>query len=161
MNNFYLKYLDRDKIRHSGNLYWSHQKRQNTFALYTFEFFFPSAAWWTSIQRIHFCKFTSQPCGHSSDKASFGCFCLSSIWIKWRIFTLRFCMWNDLGLLHCTISGVLQNIHPCCIGLTAHANFAKENVAEPQPEESRPLVHWSALIAAGNCTNVPPFVQWW
>ena len=39
---------------------------------------------------------------------------------------------------------------------TAHANFDKrECVVEQQPEESRPLLHWFALIAAGNCTNVP------
>ena len=107
LNNFYLNYLDRDKIRHSANLYWSHQKRQNTFALYTFEFFFPSAAWRTSI---HFCKFTSQPCGHSSDKASIGCFCLSNehhlnqmknLYNEDTVYyTLRFCLWNDVGLLH-------------------------------------------------------------
>ena len=41
LNDFYLNYLDRDKIRHLANLYWSHQNRQNTCALYIFEFFFP------------------------------------------------------------------------------------------------------------------------
>ena len=121
LNDFYLNYLDRDKIRHSANLYWSHQKRQNTFALYIlFEFFFSQCCVTDKHPKDPFLQI------HFSAVRPF-------IWQSkyWLLLSEQHlnqmknlynedahwglcCMWNDLGLLHCTIPGVLQNIHSRC-----------------------------------------------